>query len=444
MSQSVLVINPWVSDFKLYDEWMHPLGLYFLLSLLRHNGVDVGFFNCLQQNSSSKSKRYATGNFEHREISKPDLYRSIKRTYKLYGQSPEALSSYLSSFGHPDAIFFGSGMTYWLPGLVETVRFVKSIFPEAPIIIGGISGRLIPEQIEAALPGAYVFRGSLLDQCAVSASGAPVLCGLRSDGWNPSLLDAYDYISGARHGPVLSSLGCPGACSYCASAQLQGPFIIRELDVVASEIERLHDRFKVEHFAFFDDALLHKPEKNVIPLLKEIIKRGLNVHFHTPNGLQVKQLSPHICDLMKQAGFSTLRFGYESGDARFARDTGAKASRGELAAKFSMLKESGFWGKDIGVYVMAGFPGQSPADVVAEIQFVASLSVMVKPVFLSPVPRTKLFETYRKTFPDLTRDPLLQNDSFFISRLPGWDADAVQHIVDVAKQNNARLDTARE
>jgi hypothetical protein len=35
-SPLALVINPHAADFKLYDEWMHPLGLYLLIE---GNGV---------------------------------------------------------------------------------------------------------------------------------------------------------------------------------------------------------------------------------------------------------------------------------------------------------------------------------------------------------------------------------------------------------------------
>jgi radical SAM superfamily enzyme YgiQ (UPF0313 family) len=144
---------------------------------------------------------------------------------------------------------------------------------------------------------------------------------------------------------------------------------------------------------------------------------------------------------MKKIGFRTLRFGYESSDFRYVHDTKAKATRGDLALKIKLVKEHGFSGSDVGVYVMAGFPGQSPVDVIEEIEFVASLAVSVKPVFLSPVPRTKLFEYYRMEFPELAIDPLWHNDSFFISRLPGWNADAVQQVIDAAKKYNAQHNT---
>jgi hypothetical protein len=441
LSRSALVINPWAADFKLYDEWMHPIGLYFLLSLLKRNGFEVHFFNCLERSAASKCKRFSTGDFEHRECPKPEIYSAIHRHYKLYGQSQEAFASFLSSLRPPEVIFIGSQMTYWFPGLIETVRFVKGYFPQIPLVIGGISAKLIPGQISLTLPEAHVFQGSLFEQSSMNQSGIPFVSGLRTEQWKLSLIDAYECVSSAFHGPVLSSLGCPGRCSYCASAVLQDKFVIRKAEIVADEIEYLRDRFKVEHFAFVDDALLHWPEQNFIPLMKTLLQRGINLCFHTPNGLQVTRLSPEICALMKEVGFRTLRFGYESSDFRYVQDTKAKASRDDLAHKIKLVKEHGFLQSDIGVYVMAGFPGQSPADVIEEIDFVASLGVSVKPVFLSPVPRTKLFEYYQAQFPELAIDPLWHNDTFFISQLPGWNAEAVQQVIDAAKKNNAQHST---
>jgi len=94
---------------------MHPVGLYFLISLLKHNGFDVCFFDCLQRPKTAHNKRYNVGDIDHREHPKPTLYGPVKRKYKLYGQSQETLEQYLSTIPKPDIICFGSGMTYWYP-----------------------------------------------------------------------------------------------------------------------------------------------------------------------------------------------------------------------------------------------------------------------------------------------------------------------------------------
>ena len=142
---------------------------------------------------------------------------------------------------------------------------------------------------------------------------------------------------------------------------------------------------------------------------------------------------------MRACGFKTLRFGYESGSRAFSRDTNGKVCKEELEKKTGLALNTGFCEKDIGVYVMAGLSGQSPQDVADEIKFVASLSVKAKPVFFSPVPKTPLFEKYSRQFPQLLETPLFHNDTFFITRLPGWDGQAVQEIIDLAKWYNEKL-----
>ena len=148
-------------------------------------------------------------------------------------------------------------------------------------------------------------------------------------------------------------------------------------------------------------------------------RTGLSASFHAPNGLHVRWVTPQVLDAMKLAGFRTLRFGYESGSAAFYRDTRGKTNRNELARKVSLARQAGFAGADIGVYVMAGLPGQTFADVADEIEFVASLSVKAKPVFVSPVPKTPLFEQYAAAYPILLQTPLSQNDTFFHYAAPG-------------------------
>jgi hypothetical protein len=50
-----------------------------------------------------------------------------------------------------------------------------------------------------------------------------------------------------------------------------------------------------------------------------------------------------------------------------------------------------------------------------------------------------LFEAYAALFPRISRNPLFHNDTFFISQLPGWDAQSVQETVNRAKSHNETL-----
>ena len=432
MPGRALLINPYITDFKLYDEWMHPLGLYFLSDLLQRSGIETIFINT--QKRTDKAGRFGTGNFHCKEIEKPDLYRHMARKYKQYGRSEQELEYQIRAVPRPDFVCIGSMMTYWAPGVLSTIRVVRSIYPEIPIVIGGTAAQLIPEYFQGRLDSA--------SQIAPSLFSLPSLMRVSSELCSNNQLTitgGLQQLDSLPHGPVLLSLGCPLQCTYCASSILQPKHMIRPLKTVIEETVYLIERFKVKDFSFYDDALLYKPELVLLPFLNAVASRGFTLRFHTPNGLHLRYITSALLDRLKLAGFKTLRFGYESGSSKYSSATSRKTNRNDLASKMDMAKRAGFSGGDLGVYVMGGLQEQSVDELLEEMEFISSLNIKVKPVFLSPVPKTPLFEYYAAQFPEIRHDPLWHNDSFFITRIPGWDQDSVEMIRSTAKDLNSRL-----
>ena len=193
----------------------------------------------------------------------------------------------------------------------------------------------------------------------------------------------------------------------------------------------------VTDLAFCDDALLYKPENTLMPILDFIHDRKLPVHLHTPNGLHLRFAEEKLMTRLFEAGFRTLRFGFESSASKHTRDTCGKVARKEVRERIAVIKKCGFNSADIGIYTMAGLPEQTPDDVLDEMEFIGSLDVQVKPVFLSPVPSTPLYNRYLPQFPSLATDPLWHNDAFFITQLEGWDTDKMEMIRLKARAINA-------
>lgn len=437
MKQTVVVINPWAIDFKLYDEWMHPLGLYFLISRLKHAGVTVRFFNCLDRLPGTRNKRFSTGDYPSVEVDRPQLYDGIPRTYKRYGRPRADLIRFLKNGPAPSAVLLGSAMTYWLPGLKYTVEVVRRILPGVPVVVGGTSAMLMPKLLRREATGVSIVPGSVFDSTALN--GFLEIGEATTAGWRPSLLDAYRETGRLRHGPVLATLGCPMACSYCASEALQPSFRIRDPRLVAEEVSYLAHEMGVRDFAFYDDALLYRADEGLGPLLDALRERRIRARFHLPNGLHLRWLTRSLLQRMKEAGFETLRFGYESGHHLQGDAVSHKATRRLTEQKIDLVRRAGFASTQVGVYVMGGLRGQTPGQMMEDIEFIAGLGVMVKPVFVSPVPRTALFETYAREFPALTKDPLWHNDTFFVTRLPGWGWDAAQQIHSAAQRLSRAL-----
>ena len=421
LNKTAIVINPYVRDFKLYDEWMHPLGLYLLISRLQSIGFNTRYINCLSP--KDETKKFGTAEFPWIEIKKPSLYSAIKRRYKLYGMSAEEFKRQLEQCLKPDIICIGSMMTYWLSGVDETIRRVREVYPEIPIAVGGVGATLFGDYIRR-----LNYKNVFIIDKKINIAGAELSPRIFEQyGQDISLLDGLKSVEKSRHGPVLSTLGCPLSCEYCASKLLQPRFIIREVEQVSQEIKFMVQNHGVRDFAFYDDALLVEPLKTIIPLAEELGSLKNELRFHTPNGLHLKYVNNEILNCFKALNIATLRFGYESSVTRYRQATGQKISLDILREKTALLNDAGLL-QISAAYVMAGLPDQTVENVFDEIDTVNSLGLTAKPVFVSPVPGTTMFKYYSDLYPQITADPLWHNDTFFITKLAGWSEEAVNEV----------------
>ena len=81
------------------------------------------------------------------------------------------------------------------------------------------------------------------------------------------------------------------------------------------------------------------------------------------------------------------------------------------------LTTAGFCGSQIGVYLLAGLPGQTPDDVQDAIDLVRTAGAEPHLAEYSPVPGTPMWgEAVASSNYDLDFDPLYHNNSFFACR----------------------------
>lgn len=429
----VLVVNPWVTDFKLYDEWLHPLGLYFCISLLRQHGVKVSWINCLDARESPQQNGVA--GITSTVIDKPALFGPLKRRYKRYGLTYSDFEIRVNGALRPDVVLVGSTMTYWIDGVVETVQQIRRILGNVPVIVGGIAAILTQDAMRKRLPDVTIFGQSLFTDQGRSLLD---LLGVEFNAWKPSLSDCIGLVS-FNHGPVCTSFGCPCRCAYCASSFLHPVPKLRDIKDVASEIRGLVDTNTVNDFAFYDDALLLEASEHLLPLLEAIGDLAGTIRFHLPNGIHAGLMTNQIACAMKQAGFTTVRFGYESGLDKFLDQTTQKASREQLSNALNIMLACGFTPDQLGVYIMGGLWEQKPQDMMEDLEFCNSLGVLVKPVWYSPVPHTPLFKRYATISPQILADPRSHNDTWFITSLPNWSENVVQEIILSSKRFNASV-----
>jgi radical SAM superfamily enzyme YgiQ (UPF0313 family) len=233
---------------------------------------------------------------------------------------------------------------------------------------------------------------------------------------------------------MLTSWGCPYHCTYCASHRLQPAFVRRKPSDVVVEIEACVQN-GIRDFAFYDDALLLDAERHIIPILEGVLARGLPTRFHTPNGLHAGGISPHLAQLMRQTGFSTVRLSLETIDPARQRDTGGKVTTSAFEQAVAHLKAAGFGSRELAAYILAGLPDQPLSEVEETVRFVHQLGVQARLALFSPIPGTP--DGDRALSADA--DPLLHNNTVYPYLVGDEYVQALQRVKQLAKEGNTAL-----
>src|SRR5262249_7870928 len=153
-----------------------------------------------------------------------------------FGRSREEFLRVLSSQVF-DVVLIQTVMTYWYLGVREVIEDVRSVQPNARIVLGGVYATLCPAHARS-LGADQVLEGSDL-----TPLGLPL-----SDG-----LPCWEGVD-AHVGVLKITDGCPFRCTYCSVPVVSPDFIPRPLDACIEELRYLA-RLGASHVAFYDDAL---------------------------------------------------------------------------------------------------------------------------------------------------------------------------------------------
>ncbi len=430
--KSILLVNPWIHDFAAYDLWMKPLGLLYLGGILRSKGYRVSLLDCLEFPSipgdfsaglkQPRRKEYGKGHFYKEIIPKPKALQKIPRQYRRYGIPPERVERFISTMSAPDLIFMTSSMTYWYPGVVKIIEFLRKKFSGVPILLGGTYASLCPDHArehsgaDQVLPGPW--DRQKMKVVAEVLGDEPQLAEENFPSWP---YPAFDLYSRVPYVCLLTRCGCPFSCTYCASSRLSKGFESRSPERVVEEISFWREKFGVRNFAFYDDALLLNPSGHILSILRELMKRKVSCNFHTPNALHVRAIDQEVADLLFRSGFKTIRLGLETANEAFQMETGGKVDNREFQRAVENLKGAGYTAEEIGVYLMVGLPGQRVEEAEESIAFVRGMGAKPILVEYSPIPGTPWFEKAKQfsSF-DIENEPLFHNNSLLPCQWEGF------------------------
>jgi len=407
----VLLVNPPIYDFTAYDFWLRPYGLLRVGGLLRRHELKA--FDYLV---SHKRDAFGRGHFEREPISKPSALADVPRNFYRFGRSREEFRQLLSSTRF-DVVLVQTVMTYWYLGVREVIQDVRSLQPNARIVLGGVYATLCFRHAES-LGADVVISGSDLKPLELPLSdGLPFWEGVDREVATLKITD-----------------GCPFRCTYCSVPQVYPKFHGRPLDRSLAELELLA-RLGVGHVAFYDDALLYRPKKILGPFLREVIRRGIQMNLHTPNAMNARFIDREMAPLLIAAGFKNIYLGFESSAFAWQKKTGGKVYSDELARAVENLFAAGAAPRGLHAYLIVGHPGGDEQAIEDSILLAHSLGIRVMLSEFSPIPGTPDGEQGRR-WVDLD-EPLWHNKTAFAARRLG--AGEINRLKRLVDQLNRRL-----
>jgi len=440
----ILLVNPWIHDFAAYDLWAKPLGLLTLGGILRDHGARVSYLDCLDRfhpsapDSRLPAARCGRGPYLKTPIEKPPGLADIPRTYCRYGILPEWFRQDLRALSPPDLVLVTSMMTYWYPGVRETIAMIKSVFPDVPVLLGGVYATLCTDHARSACGADRVVTGP--GESAIMPLVAEYTGWSPAPRFDPQDLDslpwpALDLEHRLVHVPVLTSLGCPFHCAYCASHRLQPRLRRRSPASIAEEIGFWHEKHGLRDFAFYDDALLVDAEEHVIPILEKITAAGMDIRLHTPNALHIREITLSLARMMATAGFHTIRLGLETTAFDHREKLDRKVTASEFMQAVENLRTAGFQAEQVGAYLLAGLPGQTAEAVAASIDVVKNAGVTPVIAHYTPIPHTAMWPAaVAASRYDLEADPIYTNNAIFPCQRGSFSWEVLTRLKSLARR----------
>ncbi len=186
------------------------------------------------------------------------------------------------------------------------------------------------------------------------------------------------YFAPAPIFPLVSNRGCYWKrCRFCPQAHNTHPFIELDPEKVARTVSDLRDRHGARHFFFVDECISPRFARR---FSEAILARGLGEVRFSAMSRPDAGFREEVLDLMGRAGFRSLLWGVESGSQRVL-DLMQKGTR--IPDVDGVLARAHAHGIANFAFMMIGFPGETPTESGATLEFLRRRRAVVDGAQLS-------------------------------------------------------------
>lgn len=212
-----------------------------------------------------------------------------------------------------------------------------------------------------------------------------------------SVRPAYHLIDWPRYSAarVVSTRGCPYACSFCDVAHLWGrKAVYRDVMSTVEEMIYLREHYNCRFISIADDTFVLDRER-VIAFCNLLIERNAGIQWGCFG--RINLMSEALMQLMAKAGCRAIFYGIDSGSPTVLKQTVKELKAEsilpilELSARYFELIEASFiW----------GYPFETYDDFRLTLELAAEASRLAPKVnvqlhMLSPLPHSPMYLTFR-------------------------------------------------
>jgi len=195
---------------------------------------------------------------------------------------------------------------------------------------------------------------------------------------------------------ILSSRGCPAACTFCSNDVTGRRFRYRSAASVAAEVAVLRDRFGLVGFSFFDDSFA-VGKRRVHELCAAITASGAPVWWTCT--AHPAHLDRDVLAEMRRAGCAGVDIGMESADPGMLVRIGKGVTVERVLAVLGWCRDEGIHSV---VNLMFGWPDETDAELDATIGFLDRAAPLAGGFnargVVVPYPGTEIYERHHERF----------------------------------------------
>lgn len=278
----------------------------------------------------------------------------------------EAIDSY-----NPDVVGV-SAFTYTFADAVKIAEYAKE--KGKKVIMGGPHASLLKEQIlkeNKCIDFVVAGEGelSLPDLLAKMGKGAEKV--VRSP-----LITDLDYLSfpdytslgikTLKKYPLLTSRGCPYACTYCSVGLIMGrQWRPRKAEKVVEELNHAKEKYGVAEFHILDDNFTFNIER-AKEICRLLISEKIGIPWACPNGIRADKIDEELMALMKEAGCRAIAIGVESGDPEVFKKINKGETHDDIIRAVGLCRK---YGITMQGFFIIGLPGSTLAAEKRSIDF---------------------------------------------------------------------------